>query len=126
MLETMPKLTPVKTKSRQRVYFQSFCPISHNPKEGSYIEFEYQTEKEGDVFLEVYSLQQFVLSFDQGKYITCPYSGKVFVRDMEQLIEQIHATVSDILSVNASPSVYTYAYLILDCGEMFLEIGEKN
>lgn len=107
LIDVMPNQLEIKGHEQtHRIYFHDFCPISGNPAEGSFVEITYKPEK---FFLEVYSLYDFIFSFQYGG----KYKGN-FVRDMEQLIQVIHNECTIALGVQ----VTTKAYLLLDKGEM--------
>lgn len=93
-----------------RIFFSDLCPVSTNPKAGSFIEITYTPQ---DYFLEVYSLQKFVDSFSGGKRLR-----DTFIRDMEQTIQAISQECVYCVQVPCQVK----AHLILDCGEMDLEV----
>lgn len=109
-IDKMPNTGVGIVQQKHIVTFDGLCPVSDNPKPGSYVEITY-TPKEW--FLEVYSLRDFVNSFTGGKRM-----GNERIRDMERTIQEIAAAAFEAVEV----PVYVFAHLVLDAGVMELVV----
>lgn len=89
MLQTQPNSFPqAQTHERHRLPLPQCCPISGNPQPGSVIEISYRPNK---VFLEVYSLRNFIDQF---------IGGYEDVRDMEGMIQKIAIECANAVGVH--------------------------
>lgn len=118
-LEVMPNLmSSVPTLQTHRVPLDSACPVSGNPKSGSYLDIRYSPEQ---WHLEVYSLRAFVDQFKGG--LKCPHmpADKYVVRDQEHMVQHVAQACADAVGVQ----VTAIASLTLSDGagtsEMILE-----
>ena len=113
MLGVMPNLQPMlRIESKHKLLIEKLCPVSHNPQPGSYITISYTAAHS---FLEVYSLQTYMQSFIGGHYT----EDSIFIRDMEQTVQEIARQCTLVLAVTTT----VYAYLVLDCGIMELTVS---
>jgi hypothetical protein len=106
MLNTMPNHYPaVATQQEHELQLPSCCPVSKNPRSGSFIRIHYRPAAK---HLEVYSLKELIDSFVGGQ--KCPHSGAVVIRDMEGMIQSIAQQCADAVGVE----VHVNAHLILN------------
>lgn len=97
--------------SRHRVELPPVCcPVSKNPKEGSWLSLRYAPD---EWVLEVYSLQALLKKF-VGGYPGSPCGRYPSERNMEGMITLVSQMVSDALSV----PVHYRALCLLDTGEL--------
>lgn len=102
MIDTQANLHPhVRIYQTHIIDLPSCCPVSKNPQPGSTIKISYHAKA---VFLEVYSLHEYVHSY---------INGRGDVRSMEGMLQQIAHDCAKVLSVK----VIAEALVILDCGD---------
>lgn len=109
LITTMPNLRPaVQLAETHRLELPPMCPVSRNPKAGSYVLIRYVPAA---CFLEVYSLQAYVRRFVGGWLRDGQH-----IRDMEQVIQTMAQDCAQALGV----PVAVRARLVLDAGGMTL------
>ena len=108
-IDIMPDLGPaVVTHQAHAIELPPMCPVSGNPRAGSYVVIRYVPV---GCFLEVYSLRAYVRRFVGGWL----RDGR-HIRDMEQVVQTIAADCAAALGV----TVAVRAHLNLDAGRMTL------
>ena len=118
-LEVMPNLMQsVSTRQTHKISLNPACPVSGNPKAGSYLEISYTPK---DWHLEVYKLREFIEQFKGGLKYPDMAPKEYAVRDQEHMIQYVAQACADAVWVQ----VTVKASLILDDGvstsEMHLE-----
>lgn len=94
MIGTMPNLHRAALRSCHTFDLPPMCPVSGNPQPGSVIEVWYTPDR---LFLEVETLAAYIASYIGGRSV-----GGVFIRDMEQTIQQIAQDCADAIRVEVA------------------------
>lgn len=76
------------------------CPVSHNPREGSWALILYQPRL---LFLEVFSLQRYLNAYRGGLRDA---TKRIIVRDMEGMIQQIAQDCANTVCVPVTVGAY--------------------
>lgn len=110
MIDTMPNLSGLHAPQCHVVELPAMCPVSGNPRPGSYIAVRYV---DADLFLEVYSLQAYIR-----RYIGGWLRDGIHIRDMEQVVD----TVAKDCAAAVGVPVRARARLVLDAGRMYRSV----
>jgi hypothetical protein len=109
-IETMPNLSGTHGPQCHIVELPPMCPVSGNPRPGSYIAVRYT---DAGLFLEVYSLRHEIQQYIGGRL-----RNGVLIRDMEQTIDSIAHDCAHAVGA----TVHLRARLILDAGRMYRSV----